>query len=190
MQSLCCSTQKHPGKDQGCRLDLQAGGCPFPFPTAAVPPQRQFLFLAPCRLNCIRTLVLGAVAFICRGCCFITIMLTAITQEETVFVHSSLAQKTFFQGFFHFPELVLTWSLAFSFLLWCFILHSPTQTPAQTSSPLPLHTLQVLLLWNKLTIKIFNVSVTRHHKWVYLCHTVILHDNSKQYEGEEYIIIL
>lgn len=49
--SVRSGTQKHPGKDQDCRPDLQAGGCPFPFPTAAMPPQRQFLFLAPCRFT-------------------------------------------------------------------------------------------------------------------------------------------
>lgn len=52
--SVCRGTQKHPGKDQDCKSDLQAGGCPFPFPTAAMPPQRQFLFLTPCRLTASR----------------------------------------------------------------------------------------------------------------------------------------
>lgn len=39
--------QKHSGKDQDCRLPLEAGGCHFPLPDAVMPPQRQFQ--APCK---------------------------------------------------------------------------------------------------------------------------------------------
>lgn len=61
---LCSNTQKHLGKNQDFRIKLQAGGCPFSFPAAAMPPQRQFLSPAPCRLYCFETVVLGAMAFI------------------------------------------------------------------------------------------------------------------------------
>lgn len=59
---------------------------------------------SPLQTYCIKTLVLEAVAFIYRGCCFITITIATITQEETVFAHSSLAQKLLVSGLFPFPR--------------------------------------------------------------------------------------
>lgn len=132
----------------------------------------------------IKTLVLGAMAFIYRRYCFITIKLATITWEGTVFAHSSLAQKLFLSGLFLFPRacsgLVLGFSHHCSFGVSYSSSLTYTQACRKTNSPLPLHNLQVLLLWNMLAIKVFNVSVTIHHKWVYLWHTIIVHDNSDQ----------
>lgn len=127
-----------------------------------------------------------------RGCCLTAVTLATITQEETVFAYSSLAQNIFPSGLFPFLGTCSDLDLGFfplcSFGVSCFS-HSPTHRPAQTSSPVPPHTLQGLVLWNMLIIETFHVSVTRHHTWVYLGQAVIWHDNSKQYEGEEINII-
>lgn len=121
---------------------------------------------SPLQTCCIKTLVLGAVALIYRGCCFITVTLATVTQEETVFAHNSLGQKLFLSGFFPISQN-LFWLGPWLFpplFLRCFIFpftHLHTSLHKSVA-----HALQMLSLWKVLAIKVFNVSVTRHHKWV------------------------
>lgn len=114
MLSLCSSTQKHPGKDQDCRLDLQAGGCPFPFPTAVMPPQRQFLLLAPCRLTASGHQCWEPWHSFTEDAASLQLGLLQSHRKRLSLLTVPQPKSFFFQGLFHFPELVLTWSSIFS----------------------------------------------------------------------------
>lgn len=194
---LCSNTQKHPGKKQDFRIKLQAGGCPFSFPAAAMPPQRQFLSPAPCRLTALRHWCwepwhsLQRMLPHCSHTCYNhtgrdCLCLQFPNPKRFSFRACSISWNLFWLGPWLFPPLC-------SFGVSC-CSHSPTHRPAQTSSlsffSLPPRTLQGLVLWNMLITETFHVSVTRHHTWVYLGQAVIWHDSSKQYKGEEINTIL
>lgn len=144
---------------------------------------------SPLQTYCIKTLVLGAMTFIYRGCCFITIMLAAITQEETVFAHASLAQELFLSGLFPFPrtcsDLVLGF---FHHFLWCFIFlfihqHMSLHKPVALCLSMPCKCFCFEMCWPWRSLMFLSPDTINK------CTCGILHDNSKQYEGEVNIIM-
>lgn len=154
--SHAISVQQHTKASwQRSRLQTWSAGWWLSFPISCcccASPEAVYVASA-LQTCCIKTLVLGAMALIYRGCCFITVTLATVTQEETVFAHNSLGQKLFLSVFSVSQNLFWVGPWLFPPLfLWCFIfpfahLHTSLHKPVALCLSMPCECFCFEKLW-------------------------------------------